>query len=290
MLIPSHQSVQAHRDKQSPVEERLTDVEQSAEINDDSNTERMDTACEDISGCDGSAKEVKEEVGSLPAHSVASVSMSGPAGAGKILDKSSVVQITASKEEIQRRISAFISHKRAEIDELNKGEFGCPDSDNSCARVNAVYVPKFGKSRLKVSRVYNTHGPQTHMTSGHSAVLGGGDMDSWMRAWEESLEERLGNVEHHLKLSRDSAHDYLGRIKAVEERVLFLEGLSPEYFLGGPPPPKRRRLAATVPFSGHSTEIPVGIKEKYQNWTLVDIDQRIHELRRSLQQKSRKEI
>lgn len=34
------------------------------------------------------------------------------------------------------------------------------------------------------------------------------------------------------KLS-DSAHDYLGRIKAVEERVLFLEGLSPEYFLGG---------------------------------------------------------
>lgn len=28
-----------------------------------------------------------------------------------------------------------------------------------------------------------------------------------------------------------------------------------------PPPPKRRRLAATVPFSGHSTEIPVGIKE-----------------------------
>lgn len=75
-------------------------------------------------------------------------------------------------------------------------------TDNSCARVNAVYVPKFGKSRLKVSRVYNTHGPQTHMTSGHSAVLGGGDMDSWMRAWEESLEERLGNVEHHLKLSR----------------------------------------------------------------------------------------
>lgn len=111
MLIPSHQSVQAHRDKQSPVEERLTDVEQSAEINDDSNTERMDTACEDISGCDGSAKEVKEEVGSLPAHSpVASVSMSGPAGAGKILDKSSVVQITASKEEVN--ISQFINLRK----------------------------------------------------------------------------------------------------------------------------------------------------------------------------------
>lgn len=110
MLIPSHQSVQAHREKQSPVEERLTDVEQSVEINDDSNTERMDTACEDISGCDGSAKEVKEEVGSRPAHSVASVSMSGPAGAGKILDKSSVVQITASKEEVN--ISQFINLKK----------------------------------------------------------------------------------------------------------------------------------------------------------------------------------
>lgn len=85
-------------------------MEQSVEINDDSNTERMDTACEDISGCDGSAKEVKEEVGSRPAHSVASVSMSGPAGAGKILDKSSVVQITASKEEVN--ISQFINLKK----------------------------------------------------------------------------------------------------------------------------------------------------------------------------------
>jgi hypothetical protein len=44
------------------------------------------------------------------------------------------------------------------------------------------------------------------------------------------LEERLSNAERHLKLHGPVPKDIYSRLKQIEDRILHLEGLSPEYF------------------------------------------------------------
>jgi hypothetical protein len=61
----------------------------------------------------------------------------------------SLVQITASEEEVNSRIEAFIARKRAEIDCANVQEF-CSRSVNeqnsefSCARTDSIVVRRTG--------------------------------------------------------------------------------------------------------------------------------------------------
>jgi hypothetical protein len=44
------------------------------------------------------------------------------------------------------------------------------------------------------------------------------------------IEERLSNAECHLKLHGPVPRDIYSRLKQIEDRILYLEGLSPEYF------------------------------------------------------------
>lgn len=44
------------------------------------------------------------------------------------------------------------------------------------------------------------------------------------------IEERLKNAECHLKLHGPVPKDIYSRLKQIEDRILYLEGLSPEYF------------------------------------------------------------
>lgn len=44
------------------------------------------------------------------------------------------------------------------------------------------------------------------------------------------IEERLQNAECHLKLHGPVPKDIYSRLKQIEDRILYLEGLSPEYF------------------------------------------------------------
>ncbi|XP_054369649.1 MAP3K12-binding inhibitory protein 1 isoform X6 [Mirounga angustirostris] len=116
-----------------------------------------------------------------------------------------VVQIKAGKAEIDRRISAFIERKQAEINENNVREFcnviDC-NQENSCARTDAVFTPYPGfKSHVKVSRVVNTYGPQTRpegiQGSGHKP-------NSLLRdCGNQAVEERLQNIEAHLRLQTE---------------------------------------------------------------------------------------
>jgi len=50
------------------------------------------------------------------------------------------------------------------------------------------------------------------------------------------IDERLENIEKHLRMEDPSekpvAKDIYARLKAVEDKILFLEGVSPEYFSG----------------------------------------------------------
>merc|ERR1712029_19511 len=84
------------------------------------------------------------------------------------IDKS-LIQVVASKEELDHRISAFCKRKRGELDRANCLEF-CNLKDDgvgdSCARVLAVLHRKTGsKSHLRTSTVKNLSGPNIQMTT-----------------------------------------------------------------------------------------------------------------------------
>ncbi|XP_006891623.1 PREDICTED: MAP3K12-binding inhibitory protein 1-like isoform X2 [Elephantulus edwardii] len=184
-----------------------------------------------------------------------------------------VVQIKAGKAEIDRRISAFIERKQAEINENNVREFcnviDC-NQENSCARTDAVFTPYPGfKSHVKVSRVVNTYGPQTRpegvQGSSHKS-------NSMLRdCGNQAVEERLQNIEAHLRLQTGGPvpRDIYQRIKKLEDKILELEGISPEYFL-------------SVNFTGKRRKV-----QPPQNYSLAELDEKISALKQALLRKSR---
>uniref|UniRef100_A0A3Q1GK84 MAP3K12 binding inhibitory protein 1 n=1 Tax=Acanthochromis polyacanthus TaxID=80966 RepID=A0A3Q1GK84_9TELE len=147
-----------------------------------------------------------------------------------------MVQIRARKSEIERRISAFMERKQMEINENNVREFcnviDC-NQENSCARTDAVFTPYPGfKSHVKVTRVVNTYGPQTRSGGGQGEP---GEQQRGPIARDcgnAAIEERLHNIETHLKLPTVGPVplSVYQRLKKLEDRILELEGLSPEYF------------------------------------------------------------
>ncbi|XP_029585427.1 MAP3K12-binding inhibitory protein 1 [Salmo trutta] len=158
---------------------------------------------------------------------------------GKLQVDDLSIQIRANKSEIDRRISAFIERKQLEINENNVREFcnviDCNQED-SCARTDAVFTPYPGfKSHVKVTRVVNTYGPQTRGGLGGGAL---GEAEEQQRAMvsrdcgNPAIEERLHNIETHLKLPTEGPVplSVYQRLKKLEDRILELEGLSPEYF------------------------------------------------------------
>ncbi|XP_013971321.1 MAP3K12-binding inhibitory protein 1 isoform X6 [Canis lupus familiaris] len=190
-----------------------------------------------------------------------------------------VVQIKAGKAEIDRRISAFIERKQAEINENNVREFcnviDC-NQENSCARTDAIFTPYPGfKSHVKevsylVSRVVNTYGPQTRpegiQGSGHKP-------NSMLRdCGNQAVEERLQNIEAHLRLQTGGPvpRDIYQRIKKLEDKILELEGISPEYF-------------QSVSFSGKRRKV----QPPQQNYSLAELDEKISALKQALLRKSR---
>lgn len=75
---------------------------------------------------------------------------------------------------------------------------------SSCARVDAVFVPRAGStSHLKVTRVLNTQGPQTRLTDASQDRVRLLERNtSRCQDLGESIEERLHNAEQHLNLNK----------------------------------------------------------------------------------------
>ncbi|XP_071962041.1 MAP3K12-binding inhibitory protein 1-like isoform X2 [Antedon mediterranea] len=188
----------------------------------------------------------------------------------------SFVQIIASKEEIDRRIKAFFERKQVDVDENNKREFCSvisPENEvaTSCARTDAVFKPVNGcKSHVKVSRVVNPYGPQTRPSTMNQSTSRNNKQSN--QDLPSSLEERLSNIETHIKLKQGQVpKNIYSRLKVMEQRILQLEGTSPEYF---------------------STECSPRKKPKFElesrqgcNISISDIDDRIQELKESLRMK-----
>ncbi|XP_052767902.1 MAP3K12-binding inhibitory protein 1-like [Mya arenaria] len=193
-------------------------------------------------------------------------------------DDSQLVQIKASNAEIMRRISALIEQKQREVDINNCQEFcgihpALEAMEDSCSRTTAVFVPRAGgKSHIKVSRVVNMYGPQTRNLG---QTLGSQENNSGKQTTNsaiDGLEERLSNMEDHLRISGSTTTDVFSRLKSLEERILFLETLSPEYFTSGPPPAKKQKKE-------EKGSVQTGLKEEM---SIGEIDARIQELRESL--------
>lgn len=157
-------------------------------------------------------------------------------------------QIRVDDTEIQRRIDCFISRKRDEINSNNiqdfiAGETEATSEESSCARVySTVYRIKDSKSHLKIHRVKNESGPQTgnykdaldKLTGSNSATVKikpDPDAPERVKPVPDGVQERLENVEHflHLQSNKVSNKSVLERLKVIEDKILYLETMSPEY-------------------------------------------------------------
>jgi len=157
-----------------------------------------------------------------------------------------LVQVRATNSEVERRINAFIERKKMEVDEGNQREFcnRIADSESSCARTDAVFIPHHdSRSHVKVTRVHNLYGPQTLPC--HNK--GTGPVQPRTLATQlrdrkplfnipDGVEERLRNIETHVGRKQGMPKDVFERLRILENRVLFLESLSPEYFDHGSVP------------------------------------------------------
>lgn len=160
-----------------------------------------------------------------------------------------LIQVKADDTELKRRMEAFMELKRNQVNLSNIRDFcGNANSDLSCARVDAVVVRQKGsKGHLRVRRVLNKTGPQTQgielwpHTAGSSSTspLKKQKLDvaaSFTNTNDcpPAVEERLRNAELHLGINqcqniRPVPKDVYARLKDLEDRILFLEGVSPEY-------------------------------------------------------------
>lgn len=144
----------------------------------------------------------------------------------------------------------------------------CPDYRMGKITSEELY-PGF-KSHVKVSRVVNTYGPQTRP----EGIAGSGHKPTGMLrdCGNQAVEERLQNIEAHLRLQTGGPvpRDIYQRIKKLEDKILELEGISPEYF-------------QSVNFSGKRRKV----QPPQQNYSLAELDEKISALKRALLRKSR---
>ena len=144
------------------------------------------------------------------------------------------VQITAPSEEIERRIESFMQRKREEVNANNVLEFCSrhlvndePD-EYSCARVDATGLirKKDSSSHLRKSQVDNSNCDSVPFKG---AFKSSDKNKSDKIIQPPALTERMVNLEEHLSLKPVPKELYT-RLKDIEARVLYLEGMSPEYF------------------------------------------------------------
>ena len=211
---------------------------------------------------------------------------------------SALVQITASRAEIDRRIDAFVQRKRAELNNANVLEF-CnrhisEEPEFSCARVDSVIVGrKDGKSHFRQSQVVNPDGPQTKSrpTPPKRIKTESSELESPSRtaAADDSeipvgIRERLVELEKKAPIITPGGpvpKEVYARIKALEDRVRYLEGVSPEYFNNSV---KKESIADNGPTAGSAAAVE---RSEDIAKSLSGINSRIQQLQASLMIKKR---
>ena len=134
-----------------------------------------------------------------------------------------MVQVKASKAELERRIAAFTSRKRAHLDSSNRVEF-C--GSGGAARVAAV----LGRSRGSKGHLRKTNADDI------SHVLSGSGPSKQMKltpsaAAQVPIDRRFSELEERVffREGEPVPLPIYQRLKKLEDRVLELEGLSPDH-------------------------------------------------------------
>lgn len=147
-----------------------------------------------------------------------------------------LIQIKANNFEINRRIENFIQMKRTAINQRNIKEFVQINlmkaskqnisNENQCARVDAVLWKRSdSKSHLKIHKVVNEWGPQISKSSTNIDEC----ISKHTSDLPISVNERITNCEKHVGVDRPLSSDIYARLKHIEDRILELDSISPEY-------------------------------------------------------------
>ncbi|XP_049526192.1 MAP3K12-binding inhibitory protein 1-like isoform X4 [Dermacentor silvarum] len=165
--------------------------------------------------------------------------------------------------KINDRIEAFITRKRKEVDEWNVQEFCCSKASEVDTDAVSRVVNQWGPM-TKLMRPTTSH-TQSPVKQEHSATI------------PEGIEERLRNMESHLKLKSGCAvpHDVYARLKQLEDRILYLEGISPDYFSVT----AHSAPSAQASQSGDTSR-------QYEDWSMSQIESRINLLQSRLREKA----
>ncbi|XP_045452901.1 molybdopterin synthase catalytic subunit [Melitaea cinxia] len=144
------------------------------------------------------------------------------------IDKN-LVQINVSSEELQRRIQNFIERKRKQVDISNIHDFIPSKSENeaedmeTCARVRTQFVKRTdSKGHLKIRKVHNEWGPQTVSMDQPQVKTEAG--------LPAAIAERVLAIETYLNTG-PVAPDIYKRLKDMEDKIAYLQTISPEYAL-----------------------------------------------------------
>ncbi|XP_075555803.1 MAP3K12-binding inhibitory protein 1-like isoform X2 [Dermacentor variabilis] len=174
-----------------------------------------------------------------------------------------IVQIQVDRKVINDRIEAFITRKRKEVDEWNVQEFCCSKAGEVDGDAVSRVVNQWGPM-TKLMRPTTSH-TQCPVKQEHSATI------------PEGIEERLRNMESHLKLKSGCAvpHDVYARLKQLEDRILYLEGISPDYFS------TTAHMAPSAQASQSSD-----VSRQYEDWSMSQIESRINLLQSRLREKA----
>ncbi|KAH6926978.1 hypothetical protein HPB50_024353 [Hyalomma asiaticum] len=131
-------------------------------------------------------------------------------------------------------------------------------------RANAVWVVNQWGPMTKLMRPTTSHN-QSPVKQEHQPTV------------PEGIEERLRNMESHLKLKSGCAvpHDVYARLKQLEDRILYLEGISPDYF-------STPVYSASPAKRSHSNDA----SRQYEDWSLAQIESRIDLLKSRLREKA----
>ncbi|KAH1015366.1 hypothetical protein HUJ05_013099 [Dendroctonus ponderosae] len=133
-----------------------------------------------------------------------------------------LIQIKAANEELNIRIEKFMERKRADINAHNNTEFfqRGREPEFSCARIDAIVVKrKDSNSHLQVEKVLNSYQYRDQKTF------------DYLKRYIPSngIDERLQSLESQLSMDKAVPKNVYQRIKHLEDRLLHLESLSPEY-------------------------------------------------------------
>ncbi|XP_073950891.1 molybdopterin synthase catalytic subunit-like [Choristoneura fumiferana] len=151
------------------------------------------------------------------------------------IDKS-LIQINVSDEELQQRIQNFIERKREQVNISNIHDFipGKEEdqTEDTCARVRTQFVKRSdSKGHLKIRKVCNEWGPQTVSDFSQPEPAASGLPASGVptaSGLPAAIAERVLSVEKFLNIG-PVAPDIYKRLKAMEDRIAYLEAISPEY-------------------------------------------------------------